>query len=103
MVRALHGSVGGHGVAEGAPPLPCVSGTLGAPGRPPSAAASLLHQRENTLQKMAQVTLAEEGLDTLFGTNDENLRRVERTFDGTVAARDNKLNIQGDPERVLAV
>ena len=32
---------------------------------------------------MTQVTLAEEGLDTLFGTQDENLRRIERTFDVT--------------------
>ena len=52
---------------------------------------------------MAQVTLPEEGLDTLFGTNDENLRRVESTFDVTVAARGNELHIQGDPERVQAV
>ena len=52
---------------------------------------------------MAQVTLAEEGLDTLFGTHDENLRRIERTFDVTVAARGNELNIVGDPERVQAV
>ena len=51
---------------------------------------------------MAQVTLPEEGLDTLFGTNDENLRRVERTFDVTVAARGGELNIQGEPERVEA-
>ena len=28
---------------------------------------------------MTQVTLAEEGLDTLFGTQDENLRRIEDT------------------------
>src|SRR5215210_7510580 len=52
---------------------------------------------------MAQVTLPEEGLDTLFGTHDENLRRIERTFDVTVAARGNELNIQGEPERVEAV
>jgi phosphate starvation-inducible PhoH-like protein len=52
---------------------------------------------------MTQVTLAEEGLDTLFGTNDENLRRVERTFDVQVSARGGELNIQGDPERVQAV
>ncbi len=51
---------------------------------------------------MAQVTLPEEGLDTLFGTNDENLRRVERTFDVTVTARGSELNIQGDPDRVEA-
>jgi phosphate starvation-inducible PhoH-like protein len=52
---------------------------------------------------MTQVTLAEEGLDTLFGTHDENLRRIERTFDVTVTARGNELNVLGDPERVEAV
>ncbi|HWM94219.1 MAG TPA: PhoH family protein [Thermoanaerobaculia bacterium] len=52
---------------------------------------------------MAQVTLAEEGLDTVFGTNDENLRRVERTFEVTVSARGNEVNVQGDPQRVEAV
>jgi len=51
---------------------------------------------------MTQVTLAEEGLDTVFGTHDENLRRVERTFDVTVIARGNELHIQGEPERVEA-
>jgi len=51
---------------------------------------------------MTQVTLAEEGLDTVFGTHDENLRRVERTFDVTVTARGNELHIQGEPERVEA-
>jgi phosphate starvation-inducible PhoH-like protein len=49
---------------------------------------------------MTQVTLAEEGLDTLFGTQDENLRRIERTFGVTLAARGNELNILGDPEPV---
>jgi phosphate starvation-inducible PhoH-like protein len=52
---------------------------------------------------MTQVTLAEEGLDTLFGTHDENLRRIERTFDVSLSARGNELNILGDPERVQAV
>jgi phosphate starvation-inducible PhoH-like protein len=52
---------------------------------------------------MTQVTLAEEGLDTLFGTQDENLRRIERTFGVTVAARGNELHINGDPERVQVV
>ena len=52
---------------------------------------------------MTQVTLAEEGLDTLFGIHDENLRRIERTFDVTVTARGNELSLQGDPERVQAV
>ena len=49
---------------------------------------------------MTQVTLAEEGLDALFGTQDENLRRIERTFDVTLSARGNELHIHGDPERV---
>ncbi|HKV09423.1 MAG TPA: PhoH family protein [Thermoanaerobaculia bacterium] len=52
---------------------------------------------------MAQVTLAEEGLDTLFGTQDENLRRIERTFDVTVTARGNELHINGDAEKVQQV
>ena len=53
--------------------------------------------------QMAQVTLAEEGLDTLFGTQDENLRRIEGTFDVTVAARGNALQILGEPQRVAVV
>jgi phosphate starvation-inducible protein PhoH and related proteins len=52
---------------------------------------------------MTQVTLAEEGLDTLFGTQDENLRRIERTFDVSLTARGNEIHINGDPERVQAV
>jgi phosphate starvation-inducible protein PhoH and related proteins len=52
---------------------------------------------------MGQVTLAEEGLDTLFGTQDENLRRIERTFDVTVAARGTELQILGEPARVTVV
>ncbi len=52
---------------------------------------------------MAQVTLAEVGLDALFGTQDENLRRIERTFGVTVSARGNELQIQGEAERVGVV
>jgi phosphate starvation-inducible PhoH-like protein len=52
---------------------------------------------------MAQLTLAEEGLDALFGTQDENLRRIERTFEVTVSARGNELQIVGEPERVALV
>jgi phosphate starvation-inducible PhoH-like protein len=52
---------------------------------------------------MTQVTLAEEGLDALFGTQDENLRRIERTFEVTLSARGNELHIHGDPERVAVV
>ena len=53
---------------------------------------------------MTQVTLAEEGLDTLFGTQDENLRRIERTFDVSLTARGNQIQIRGeDPGRVQNV
>ncbi|MFY9822240.1 MAG: PhoH family protein [Thermoanaerobaculia bacterium] len=52
---------------------------------------------------MTQVTLAEEGLDTLFGTQDENLRRIERTFGVTITARGNELHIHGEPEPVERV
>jgi len=52
---------------------------------------------------MSHVTLAEEGLDALFGIQDENLRRIERTFDVTVNARGNELTIQGDPAKVAMV
>ena len=38
---------------------------------------------------MAQVTLSEEGLDSLFGTQDENLRRIERAFGVELSARGN--------------
>jgi phosphate starvation-inducible PhoH-like protein len=52
---------------------------------------------------MTQVTLAEEGLDTLFGTQDENLRRIERTFDVTLTARGTEIHINGDADRVSVV
>jgi len=52
---------------------------------------------------MSQVTLPEEGLETLFGTHDENLRRMERTFGVELAARGGELSIAGDPERVAVV
>ena len=53
---------------------------------------------------MASLTLAEEGIDTLFGTQDENLRRIERAFGVTLAARGNELRISGeDPEQVRTV
>ncbi len=53
---------------------------------------------------MTSLTLAEAGIETLFGTQDENLRRIERAFGVTLAARGNELRISGeDPEQVRAV
>src|SRR3990172_314019 len=45
---------------------------------------------------MSQLTLAEEGLESIFGTRDENLRRIESAFGVRLAARGNQLHIEGD-------
>ncbi len=52
---------------------------------------------------MSQVTLPEEGLETLFGTHDENLRRMERAFGVELAARGGELSISGAPDQVVVV
>jgi phosphate starvation-inducible PhoH-like protein len=52
---------------------------------------------------MTHVTLAEEGLDTLFGIQDENLRRMERTFGVNLTARGTDLHLSGDPAGVERV
>jgi len=49
---------------------------------------------------MTSLTLQEEGIETLFGTHDENLRRIERAFGVTVSARGGELKIAGEPEQV---
>jgi phosphate starvation-inducible PhoH-like protein len=52
---------------------------------------------------MASLLLAEEGLDTLFGPQDDNLKKIEKAFQVTVAARGRELRVSGaDPERVRA-
>ncbi|MFP3941916.1 MAG: PhoH family protein [Thermoanaerobaculia bacterium] len=52
---------------------------------------------------MTHLTLPEEGIGLLFGTHDENLRRIERAFGVTLAARGADLTISGDPEPSGAV
>jgi phosphate starvation-inducible PhoH-like protein len=52
---------------------------------------------------MPQLTLPEEGLEALFGTRDENLKRIERAFDVEVMARGNRLQIDGEPEKAALV
>ncbi|MDH3745486.1 MAG: PhoH family protein [Acidobacteriota bacterium] len=47
---------------------------------------------------MSEVTLADEGIDALFGTKDENLRRIERAFGVTLEARGNRVTIGGDAD-----
>jgi phosphate starvation-inducible PhoH-like protein len=52
---------------------------------------------------MPQVTLPEEGIEALFGTRDENLKRIERAFDVTLTARGNAATIEGEPDRATVV
>ncbi len=52
---------------------------------------------------MVQVTLAEDGLDAIYGTRDEHLRRIEKTFGVTLAARGTEIKIAGEPPSVSAV
>ena len=52
---------------------------------------------------MSQLTLPERGIESLFGTHDENLKRIERAFGVEIAARGNRLQIQGDAESTPVV
>jgi len=52
---------------------------------------------------MPQLTLAEEGLEVLFGIRDENLKRIEKAFDVDLMARGNRLQIDGDPAKAALV
>ena len=45
---------------------------------------------------MPQLTLPERGIESLFGTHDENLKRIEQAFGVQLAARGNRLQIDGD-------
>jgi phosphate starvation-inducible PhoH-like protein len=47
---------------------------------------------------MTELTLAEEGIDLLFGTRDENLKRIEAAYGVQVAARGGQLKIEGEPD-----
>ncbi len=52
---------------------------------------------------MSRLTLAEEGLEALFGAHDQNLKHIERAFDVRLSARGNELAIDGEPESVARV
>lgn len=52
---------------------------------------------------MPQVTLAQEGIDALFGARDQNLKRIERAFGVTLSARGNQASIDGEPEKAVVV
>ncbi len=52
---------------------------------------------------LTEVMLDEEGVGVLFGTRDEHLRQIENAFDVQLAARGNKVRIEGpDENRALA-
>ncbi len=48
---------------------------------------------------MTQVLVAEEGIPTLFGTRDANLRHIEEAFEVSLSARGNKIQIEGKSDR----
>jgi phosphate starvation-inducible PhoH-like protein len=53
---------------------------------------------------MAVVTLAESGLDTLFGPQDENLKKIEKAFQVHLAARGREVRVSGaEADKVAAV
>jgi phosphate starvation-inducible PhoH-like protein len=52
---------------------------------------------------MSNVTLTEEGLESLFGTRDQNLRLIEKAFGVTIGARGAHAQIDGDAVAVAVV
>ncbi len=52
---------------------------------------------------MSRLTLAEEGLEALFGAHDQNLKRIERAFGVRLSARGTELTIDGEAEPVERV
>ena len=51
---------------------------------------------------MPELNLAEEGLELLFGTRDENLRRIEAAFGVELSARGSHVSVEGGPAAVQA-
>jgi phosphate starvation-inducible PhoH-like protein len=50
-----------------------------------------------------ELTLDEQGMHTLFGNHDENLRLIEDTFAVRISSRGNQINVQGSPNDVAPV
>ena len=51
------------------------------------------------MKATSRIELAEDGLERLFGTRDENLKRIERAFEVTVMARGSQLQIEGEEQK----
>jgi phosphate starvation-inducible PhoH-like protein len=52
---------------------------------------------------MARLTLADEGLETLFGIQDQHLKRLESAFDVRIGARGTEIHVAGEPDSVAIV
>ena len=50
-----------------------------------------------------ELTVDEQGMHTLFGNHDENLRLLEEEFDVNISSRGNELTVKGAAENVGAV
>ena len=50
-----------------------------------------------------ELTLDEQGMHTLFGNHDENLRLIEDTFAVRISSRGNQINVQGPADDVAPV
>ena len=50
-----------------------------------------------------ELKLADQGIESLFGIQDENLQRIERAFGVRITARGSDLKIEGDGERAERV
>ena len=50
-----------------------------------------------------ELTVDEQGLQTLFGNHDENLRMLEDEFAVKISSRGNELTVKGAPEKVTTV
>jgi phosphate starvation-inducible PhoH-like protein len=49
---------------------------------------------------MIRLTVAQEGLEALFGIHDQNLKRIEKTFEVRINARGNEVSIDGPEDGV---
>ena len=52
---------------------------------------------------MPRITLSEEGLESLFGAHDQNLKLIEKAFGVSLAARGNELSIDGEAASLTLV
>ena len=52
---------------------------------------------------MEKILVSEEGISTLFGSFDRNLRAIEEAFRVSISARGANIFVQGDPDQVARV